>query len=145
MESKETKEPDRRHTVENLEINTVYILSLAIERIMNDIERRLLAQKCAFRMEKKMRINNILKAIKNIKMQSDLIDQIDFGEGLAGNYETYQSYQEDAYRLARIILLCADRDTDDPKNLFDVQKLLRSQKGAGIITEDVLKRFYLNK
>lgn len=145
MESKETKENDRRYTVENLEINTVYILSMAIERIVDDIERRLNAQKFGFRMEKKMRINNILKAIRNIKMQSDLIDQIDFGEGLAGNYETYQSYQEDAYRLARIILLCADRDTDDPKNLFDVQKLLRSQKGAGIITEDVLKRFYLNK
>ena len=69
MKSKETKEPDRRYTVENLEINTVYILSMAIERIVDDIERRLLAQKCAFRMEKKMRINNILKAIRNIKMQ----------------------------------------------------------------------------
>ena len=145
MKNKEINEPDRRYTVENLEINTVYILSLTIERIMDDIERRLNAQKYAFRQEKKMRINNILKAIKNIKMQSDLIDQIDFGEGLAGNYGAYQSYQEDAYRLARIILLCADRDTDDPKNLFEVQKLLRSQKGAGIVTEDVLNRFYLNK
>lgn len=145
MKNKEINEPDRRYTVENLEINTVYILSLAIERIMDDIERRLHAQKYAFRQEKKMRINNILKAIKNIKMQSDLIDQIDFGEGLAGNYGAYQSYQEDAYRLARILLLCADRDTDDPTNLFEVQKLLRSQKGAGIVTEDVLNRFYLNK
>lgn len=145
MKNKEIQEPDRRHTVENLEINTVYILTLAIERIVDDIERRLNAQKYAFRQEKKMRINNILKAIKNIKMQSDLIDQIDFGEGLAGNYGAYQSYQEDAYRLVRILLLCADRDTDDPTNLFEVQKLLRSQKGAGIVTEDVLNRFYLNK
>jgi hypothetical protein len=120
-------------------------MAMALERIADDVERRLNAQKCTFRQSKKMRFNNIIKAIKNMKMNCDLIDQIDFAEGLKGRYESYQSYQEDAYRLARIILLCADRDTDDPKNLFEVQKLLRSQKGAGIITEEVLERFYLNK
>lgn len=138
-------EPNLAYTVENLEINTMYIMALALERIANDVERRLNAQRCTFRREKRMRFNNIIKAIKNMKMNCDLIDQIDFAEGLAGRYENYQSYQEDAYRLARIILLCADRDTDDPSNLFEVQKLLRSQKGAGIVTEDVLSRFYLNK
>lgn len=138
-------EPNLAYTVENLEINTMYIMALALERIANDVERRLNAQQCTFRREKRMRFNNIIKAIKNMKMNCDLIDQIDFAEGLAGRYENYQSYQEDAYRLARIILLCADRDTDDPSNLFEVQKLLRSQKGAGIVTEDVLSRFYLNK
>lgn len=145
MEKKTNNEPDLRCTVENLEINTMYIMAMALERIANDVERRLNAQKCTFRQSKKMRFNNIIKAIKNMKMNCDLIDQIDFAEGLRGRYENYQSYQEDAYRLARIILLCADRDTDDPSNLFEVQKLLRSQKGAGIVTEDVLKRFYLNK
>lgn len=138
-------EPNLAYTVENLEINTMYIMAMALERIADDVERRLNAQKCTFRQSKKMRFNNIIKAIKNMKMNCDLIDQIDFAEGLKGRYESYQSYQEDAYRLARIILLCADRDTDDPKNLFEVQKLLRSQKGAGIITEEVLERFYLNK
>lgn len=138
-------EPNMEYTVENLEINIMYIMALALERIANDVERRLNAQKFTFRHEKRMRFNNIIKAIKNMKMNCDLIDQIDFAEGLAGRYENYQSYQEDAYRLVRIILLCADRDTDDPSNLFEVQKLLRSQKGAGIITEDVLSRFYLNK
>lgn len=142
---KENNEPDLRYTVENLEINTMYIMALALERIANDVERRLNAQKCTFKQEKKMRFGNIIKAIKNMKMNCDVIDQIDFAEGLKGRYENYQSYQEDAYRLARIILLCADRDTDDPSNLYEVQKLLRSQKGANIITEDVLSRFYLNK
>ena len=142
---KENNEPDLRYTVENLEINTMYILALALERIASDVERRLNSQKCTFRFEKMMRFKNIIKAIKNIKLNSDLIDQIDFAEGLKGRYECYQSYQEDAYRLARIVLLCADRDTEDPTNLFEVQKLLRSQKGANIVTEDVLKRFYLNK
>lgn len=142
---KENNKPDLKFTVENLEINIMYIMAMALERIADDVERRLNAQKSTFRQEKKMRFNNIIKAIKTMKVNCDIIDQIDFAEGLKGRYENYQSYQEDAYRLARIILLCADRDTDDPANLFEVQKLLRSQKGAGIITEDVLKRFYLNK
>ena len=141
----QNNEPNLAYSVENLEINTMYIMALALERIANDVERRLNMKKCTFRQEKRMRFNNIIKAIKNMKMNCDLIDQIDFAEGLEGRYETYQSYQEDAYRLARVILLCADRDTDDPSNLFEVQKLLRSQKGAGIVTEEVLSRFYLNK
>jgi hypothetical protein len=132
-------------SIENLEINVLYILSMAMERILDDIERRLLEKKQGFRHEKKKRFKDMIESAKNIKRLSDLIDQIDFAEGLAGRYERYQSYQEDAYRLARIILLCADRDTEDPSNLYEVQKLLRSQKGANIITEEVLKRFYLNK
>jgi uncharacterized protein (UPF0128 family) len=138
-------EPNLAYTVENLEINTMYIMAMALERIADDVERRLKSQKMTFMREKKMRFNNIIKAIKAIKVNSDIIDQIDFAEGLKGRYEHYQSYQEDAYRLARIILLCADRDTGDPENLYKVQKQLRSLKGAGIITEDVLSRFYLNK
>lgn len=132
-------------SVENLEINTLYIMAMAMERLIDDVEKRLNAKKQTFRFEKKQRFNEIIRDIKNIKRISDLMDQIDFAEGLAGRYERYQSYQEDAYRLARIILLCADRDTEDPANLYEVQKLLRSQKGAGIITEEVLSRFYLNK
>lgn len=142
---KETNEPDLRYTVENLEINTMYIMAMALERIADDVERRLGAQKMTFMREKKMRFNNIIKAIKAIKVNCDLMDQIDFAEGLKGRYEHYQSYQEDAYRLARIILLCADRDAGDPENLYKVQKLLRSLNGEGIITEEVLSRFYLNK
>lgn len=132
-------------SIENLEINVLYILSMAMERILADIERRLLEKNQGFRHEKKKRFNDMIASAKNIKRLSDIIDQVDFAEGLAGRYERYQSYQEDAYRLARIILLCADRDTEDPSNLYEVQKLLRSQKGANIITEEVLKRFYLNK
>lgn len=145
MKNKEIKEPDRRHTVENLEINLVYILSMAIERIMNDIERRLAEKKSAYKMEKKMRLNNILKAIKTIKMNSDLIDQIDFGEGLVGNYDSYQYYQEDAYELARILLLFSDRHTKDVEMGYKTAKFLRSLEGEGIITEEVLERFYLKK
>lgn len=145
MKNKEIKEPDRRHTVENLEINLMYILSMAIERIMNDIERRLAEKKSAYKMEKKMRLSNILKAIKNIKMNSDLIDQIDFGEGLVGNYDSYQYYQEDAYELARILLLFSDRHTKDVEMGYKTAKFLRSFEGEGIITEEVLERFYLKK
>ena len=65
---KDTNEPDLRYTVENLEINTMYIMALALERIASDVERRLNAQKCTFRQEKKMRFNNIIKAIKTMKI-----------------------------------------------------------------------------
>lgn len=132
-------------SVEDLEINLLYIAAMAMERIIDDIERRLQAKGKAFQREKKMRFKDIMSSIKNVKRQNDLIDQIDYAEGLRGNYEKYQYYQEDAYELARILLLFADRHTKDVEAGNQVAKYLRSMDSADIVTEQILERFYLKK
>jgi predicted transcriptional regulator len=135
----------KTRSVEDLEINLLYIATMAMERIVDDIEKRLNAKKKTFHFEKKMRFNDIMKSIKNIKRQNDLIDQEDYAKGLAGNYESYQYYQEDAYELARILLLFADRHSKDIEVGNQIAKHLRSMETANIITEEVLDKFYLKK
>lgn len=135
----------KTRSVEDLEINLLYIATMAMERIVDDIEKRLNAKKKTFHFEKKMRFNDIMKSIKNIKRQNDLIDQEDYAKGLAGNYESYQYYQEDAYELARILLLFADRHSKDLEAGNQIAKHLRSMETANIITEEVLDKFYLKK
>jgi predicted transcriptional regulator len=135
----------KTRSVEDLEINLLYIATMAMERIVDDIEKRLNAKKKTFHFEKKMRFNDIMKSIKNIKRQNDLIDQEDYAKGLAGNYESYQYYQEDAYELARILLLFADRHSKDIDVGNQIAKHLRSMETANIITEEVLDKFYLKK
>lgn len=132
-------------SVENFEINLLYIIIMATERIVDDIDKRLKAKKSEFHREKKMRFNQIIDSIKNIKRLNDLIDQEDYAVGLKGNYESYQYYQEDAYELARLLLLFGDRHTKDVEVGNKVIKFVRSLESAGIIDEDVLAKYYLKK
>lgn len=132
-------------SIENLEINLLYIVIMATERIIDDIDKRLKAKKSEFRREKKLRFRQIIDSIKNIKRLNDLIDQEDYAVGLQGNYESYQYYQEDAYELARLLLLFADRSSHDVETGNRVIKYIRSLEGLEVIDEDALKKFYLKK
>lgn len=131
--------------VERVEINVTYVIALALSMLINDIEKSLLSRKVRYKQDRKRRFNNIISSIKEIKRNLDIIDYIDFAEDLEGHYDAYQYYQEDAAELARLVLLFADRQGHDPDNANEVFRLLRSQKGEGIIDEETLKRFYLKK
>lgn len=131
--------------VERVEINVTYVIALALSMLINDIEKSLLSRRVRYKQDRKRRFNNIISSIKEIKRNLDIIDYIDFAEDLKGHYDAYQYYQEDAAELARLVLLFADRQGHDPDNANEVFRLLRSQKGEGIIDEETLKRFYLKK
>lgn len=131
--------------VERVEINVTYVIALALSMLINDIEKSLLSRRVRYKQDRKRRFNNIISSIKEIKRNLDIIDYIDFAEDLEGHYDAYQYYQEDAAELARLVLLFADRQGHNPDNANEVFRLLRSQKGEGIIDEDTLKRFYLKK
>lgn len=131
--------------VERVEINVTYVIALALSMLINDIEKSLLSRRVSYKQDRKRRFNNIISSIKEIKRNLDIIDYIDFAEDLEGHYDAYQYYQEDAAELARLVLLFADRQGHNPDNANEVFRLLRSQKGEGIIDEETLKRFYLKK
>lgn len=131
--------------VERVEINVTYVIALALSMLINDIEKSLLSRRVRYKQDRKRRFNNIISSIKEIKRNLDIIDYIDFAEDLEGHYDAYQYYQEDAAELARLVLLFADRQGYNPDNANEVFRLLRSQKGEGIIDEETLKRFYLKK
>ena len=131
--------------VERVEINVTYVIALALSMLINDIEKSLLSRRVRYKQDRKRRFNNIISSIKEIKRNLDIIDYIDFAEDLEGHYDAYQYYQEDAAELARLVLLFADRQGHNPDNANEVFRLLRSQTGEGIIDEETLKRFYLNK
>lgn len=131
--------------VERVEINITYVIALALSMLINDIEKSLLSRRVRYKQDRKRRFNNIISSIKEIKRNLDIIDYIDFAEDLEGHYDAYQYYQEDAAELARLVLLFADRQGHNPDNANEVFRLLRSQKGEGIIDEETLKRFYLKK
>lgn len=141
--NKETESQSKR--AENLEVNVAYIMAMALERILNDIEESLSQRGVHFKFKRKQRFNNIIKAIKEVKRNVDIMDYEDFAEDLKTDCEAYQYFQEDSLELVRLILLFADRQSYSVENANEVFKLLRNQKGMDVIDESILKKFYLNK
>lgn len=133
----------KKRSLENILINIIYVMALAMDRIVRVIEILLIAKKHTFHQERKLRFNQIIDSAKNIKRINDLLDTEDYKEALKGREEIYQYYQEDAYKLCRLILLFSDRDAEDEENSNKVFKLLRELKGTEEVSEKDMEWFYL--
>lgn len=138
MEKQETV-----HTVSDLMINTLYMMTQTFELIMRDFERRIKADGIVFRHEKKQQFNRLMKSIRDIHTQFDLVYNDIMVSAEEVGWKELDLWARDANALARMILLWADKCGSYPQNEEDVFSLLKALKGEGIVTEDVLKRFYL--
>lgn len=138
MEKQETV-----HTVSDLMINTLYMMTQTFELIMRDFERRIKAGGIVFRHEKKQQFNRLMKSIRDIHTQFDLVYNDIMVSAEEVGWKELDLWARDANALARMILLWADKCGSYPQNEEDVFSLLKALKGEGIVTEDVLKRFYL--
>lgn len=136
----------KKRTFCDVLINIIYVMAMAMERMIRVTEILMLREKHEWKYEKKMRFNEIIKCIKRIKSLNDAIDQDEYAQACEGRGEFYQYYQEDAYKLCRFILFFCDRDTVSEELSNETFKLMRSQKGTGEIDEEEdMKWFYLNK
>lgn len=136
-------ETKKKRPLADILINIIYVMAMAMDRMIRVTEALMLSQKNGWKHEKKMRFKEMIKCAERIKTLNDLIDQEDYGEALKGRGEFYQYYQEDAYKLARLILLFCDRDAVSESNSNETFKLIRGQEGTGDVDEDDLKWFYL--
>lgn len=71
------------------------------------------------------------------RLQDDVVDST-----ARSSYKDYDVWLGEANELARLILLFADKSTVD-HNSDAVFDRLESLDGEGIITDEVLQRFYL--
>lgn len=138
MEKQETV-----HTVSDLMINTLYMMTQTFELIMRDFERRIKVDGIVFRHEKKQQFNRLMKSIRDIHTQFELVYNDIIMSAEEVGWKELDLWARDANALARMILLWADKCGSYPQNEEDVFSLLKALKGEGIVTEDVLKRFYL--
>lgn len=124
-------------------INTLYMMTQTFELIMRDFERRIKADGIVFRHEKKQQFNRLMKSIRDIHTQFDLVYNDIMVSAEEVGWKELDLWARDANALARMILLWADKCGSYPQNEEDVFSLLKALKGEGIVTEEVLQRFYL--
>lgn len=133
-----------KRTVAELEVNLIYSMSWAMDRLLLDIESRLKGKGDGLQREKKRAFNNLMDAINRAyRASAALREDIELASSRSG-YKELDIWAVETNELCRLLLLWTDRcDTEETTN--QVFKLLRSFEGDGIITEDVLKSYYLKK
>lgn len=129
-------------TVQSVETNVLYMGVMALDLILRDAERRMKAAGGEFKYEKKMVFNRFFKAVKEAclmaeRLQDDVVDST-----AKSSYKDYDVWLGEANELARLILTYADKSSEDgaAEAVFD---RLDSFKGAGVVSEDDLRRFFL--
>ena len=128
----------------SLEINSIYMMSLAMDLILRDADWRMLKQREAFKREKKQVFTRFTKAVRDACVLQERLTQDIFDVDEKNNFKNIQIWQEEANELARLVLLYADRSADQ-EVVDGIIKFIREQPADGIVDEKVLESFYLKK
>ena len=140
METKKKKRP-----LADILINIIYVMAMAMDRMIRVTEILMLREKNGWKYEKKQRFKEMIRCAERIKALNNILDYEDYDEACKENGMFYQYYQEDAYKLCRFLLLFCDRDSVSEELSNETFKLMRSQEGTGNIEEEEINWFYLNK
>lgn len=133
-----------RHMLpENVEINLMYLMAYAIWFLADDAERRMAAKSTGLHFQQKQRFNRMMEHLRGVKQQHDLLFE-DYVTAWGNKASNYDGEQFNANLVARLLLLFYDRVLCNGKRENEVFKLLRSFPEEDI-TEEVLKRFYMQK
>ena len=143
MKPKELKKP-REVSQLDLTINAVFMMSLSMELMIRDIEREMAHQGAAFQKEAKQKFTRFLDFTKKALFYAEELTQEIYKVDAEVKWKNIPVWQEESNELARLILLYADKSAD-VDNVEAIFKMLRELPGEGIVDEEMLKRFYLNK
>ncbi len=124
--------------------NCLYMMSLAMDRLMREVEPIMSKHSESFVREKKHLFGRYSKTVKDACRLQDELTQDIWDMEAKHNYRNVDFWLEQGNELARLILLFADRSSDQ-NNVDKVFSLLRALPGEGIVDEDLLKLFYLKK
>ena len=131
--------------MQDVEINTLYMMSQAMDKILMDAERRgLVPPNLEVLREKKIQFRRLTSCVNGaFRAIADLIRDIEMSA--IDDYTQLDTWADESNELCRLILLFADKCSKNMDNSNAVFKFLRSLEGEGVVTEDVLDRFRLKK
>lgn len=136
---------EKKNSPLRVEINVMYTMAMAMDRIMLDFERRMYAEKDEFIREKKIEFKKIINCAQGAyRAFEKLNDDIEKSTADSG-YKDLDTWSDEALEYARLLLLYDDKAGKNINNRDKIFAFIRSLEGDGVITEDTLKRFYLKK
>lgn len=135
-------------TFDDVEVNVLFMMSIAMDIILRDVDRKMQIQayreggRGGFKHDKKLLFRKFIESTKAACIYAELLGDDVIACTEKSNYKDFNIWQDEANELARLILLYADKSSEDgaTESIFGY---LNSFKGAGIVTEESLKPFYL--
>lgn len=137
MKSKKTD------VIENFEIHMMYDLARAAEILIYDIDRRLRQKNMCFCREKKQLFNKVTSLVEGLMKWYDKLEDDFVVAGVSA--DRYDLMRVEANELIRLVLLYADRTAKSEENFNKIFDFISSLEGEGLVTDEVLNRFYLKQ
>ena len=137
-------EQNRNLAQSSLETNVIYMMSIAMDLILRDNERRMRREREAFKHEKKQVFTRYMKAVRDACYLQDLLMQDIFDCDEKHDWKNIPLWQDEANELSRLVLLYSDRSANQ-EVVDSIFKHIRSLPGEGIVDEKMLESFYLKK
>lgn len=122
--------------------NTLYMMSLSMDRILRTCEWLMAKNREAWKREKKQLFNRYTKAVRDACLLQDILTQDIYDCDEKHNYRNVDVWLEEANELARLVLMFADRSAD-PDVVNAIFKFIREQPAEGIVDEKMLESFYM--
>ena len=131
-------------TPENILTDSIFLMAFAQDLMIQDLLVRLKSQGDGLRQRSKFNLNEMIKALKRASHFGDELREELFEADAEHKWKNIQTWQDEANEVARLVLLWEDRETH-PEVCDDIFKYIRSTEGDGVVTEEMLKKYYLIK
>lgn len=138
---------EKEFTVDGLMVNMAYTAAFAAERLILTAEKYFERGK-KLRHEKKQAFTRLREALMAANRQFSIAFDEDLIRAVSnsGEIADYDRAHADGNEIARLLLLYSDRCGYNQANYEELFRFLRGMDGGlGLITEDVLKNFYMKK
>ena len=138
----------REFDVEGQLVNMAYTAAFASERLILVLEQYLNTRGERLRHDKKYNFGMLRRSLQAAKRYYDMAFDNDLIRAVSdsGEMKDYDRAHADANEISRLLLLYADRCGYNQKNYEELFRVLRNMPdGLGLITEDILKNFYMQK
>ena len=131
-------------TQENILTDSIFLMAFAQDLMIQDLLVRLKSQGDGLRQRSKFNLNEMIKALKRASHFADELKEELFEADSEHKWKNIQTWQDESNEVARLVLLWEDREPH-PEVCDDIFKFIRSTQGDGVVTEEMLKNYYLIK
>ena len=131
-------------TPENVLTDSIFLMAFAQDLMIQDLLVRLKSQGDGLRQRSKFNLNEMIKALKRASHFADELREELFEADSEHKWKNIQTWQDEANEVARLVLLWEDREPH-PEVCDKIFKFIRSTESDGVVTEEMLKNYYLNK
>lgn len=131
-------------TPENILTDSIFLMAFAQDLMIQDLIQRLNANGDGLRQRSKYNLNQFISCLKKASHFADELREELFEADAEHKWKNIQLWQDEANEVARLVLLWEDREPH-PEVCNQIFKFIRSTEADGVVDDNLLKNYYLNK